>query len=203
MSTLDPRIDKYIAGSADFAQPILNHLRRLIQVNCPDVKETIKWGFPVFEYSGEIMCNMASFKEHCAFGFWKASLLNNSKGILKASGTSGMGDVGKIKSISDLPDDKVLIDFIKQAMLLNENKIKVSKKPKADSIELEIPDYFIKLLNKNKKAKATFDGFSRSNKNEYLEWILEAKTEITRDKRMATAIEWMAEGKIRNWKYVK
>ena len=191
-------IDTYIAKSAEFAKPILVHIRKLVHEACPKVEETIKWGFPHFDYKGEMMCSMAAFKQHCAFGFWKGSLING----LGKKGESAMGQVGQIKSIKDLPSDKKIMAFIKEAMRLNDEGIKVAAKEKStEKKELIIPKYFLTVLNKNEKALKVFENFSYSHKKEYVEWIIEAKTEETKNKRMATAIEWMTEGKDRNWKY--
>lgn len=199
----DTRIDAYIAKAQPFAQPILSHLRELIHKACPGVEETIKWSFPNFMYKGAILCNMAAFKEHMAFGFWKASIMDDPQGILTITEREAMGHMGQIRSLKDLPKDKILIEYIKQAAKLNEQGVKVEKKVKNATKELEVPDYLLKAIKKNKAAFKTFEGFSTTNKREYVDWITEAKTDATRDKRMAQAIEWMAEGKIRNWKYLK
>lgn len=179
MPTKDKRIDTYIVTSADFAKPILNHLRKLIHTACPEVEETMKWSFPHFDYKG-MMCSMAAFKEHCVFGFWKYTLLNDPKNYLgerRNKGGEAMGNLGRITLLKDLPSDKVIIDFIKQAKKLNDDGIKLLQKPKKAKAELIIPDYFTKALCKNKKAQQIFEEFSYSNKKEYLEWITEAKTE--------------------------
>lgn len=197
----DKRIDDYISKSEDFAQPILIHLRKLVHTACPMVEETIKWGFPIFEYKG-ILCNMAAFKQHCAFGFWKASLLKDGA-MIKENKRSGMGSLGKIKRLDDLPPDSALIEWLNEAMILNENGIKLPEKKKNLKAKIIVPDILIKALGKNKKAGAAFNNFSPSHKREYIEWIVEAKTEATRDKRLATTIEWLTEGKSRMWKYVK
>lgn len=199
----DKRIDAYIAKAQPFAQPILNHLRELVHAACPGVEETIKWSFPNFMYKGAILCSMAAFKEHMAFGFWKASIMDDPHGILTITGREAMGHMGQIRSLKDLPKDKILKDYVKQAAKLNEQGVKVEKKVKSATKELEVPDYLLKAIKKNKAAFKTFEAFSTTNKREYVDWITEAKTDETRDKRMAQAIEWMAEGKIRNWKYLK
>ena len=200
----DKRIDAYIAQSQPFAQPILVHLRKLVRAACPDVEETIKWGFPHFDYRGEMMCSMAAFKQHCAFGFWKASLMKDKNLILNARAETAMGHIGKIMSFDDLPSDKTMIAYIKEAAQLNADGIKIKKSPAAKGKKtLIIPGYFLTSVKKNKKAFAVFDAFSYSNKKEYVEWVTEAKTEETRISRIKTAIEWMSEGKVRNWKYVK
>jgi uncharacterized protein YdeI (YjbR/CyaY-like superfamily) len=204
MGKRDKRIDVYIANSAPFAQPILNHLRELVHAGCPDVEETMKWSMPHFDYQGEILCSMASFKKHCAFGFWKTSLLTDPDQILERVGKTAMGSFGQITDLSDLPSDRVVIKYVKEAAKLNKEGVKVEARRKAAAKkEIRVPEYFTKALAENKKALKTFDGFSNTNKKEYVEWVAEAKTDETRNKRLETAIEWMAEGKVRHWRYVK
>lgn len=204
MANLDSRIDDYISKAADFAKPVLTHLRQIIHTACPDVKETIKWSFPNFEYAGSILCSMAAFKQHCTFGFWLGSLMPDPDRLLEAVGEkTSMGHLGQIKSLKDVPEDEVLIKYIHESMALNEQGVKMKKeKPVAPRI-IEIPSWFLEALEKSPAASMTFEKFSPSNKKEYIEWVTEAKTEATRTKRLATAIEWMAEGKTRNWKYAK
>jgi uncharacterized protein YdeI (YjbR/CyaY-like superfamily) len=196
MGKKDPRVDAYIKSSADFAKPILNHLRKQVHQACPDVEETMKWSFPHFDYKG-MLCSMASFKQHCAFGFWKSSLVLGSNGQSKEA----MGQFGRITTLSDLPKDAVLAKYIKVAAKLNDDGVKVAKPKPTARKELVVPDYMLAALKKNKKAQATFDGFNYSHKKEYVEWVTEAKTEETRDRRLATTIEWLSEGKSRHWKY--
>jgi len=194
MAMKDPRVDSYIAKSAGFAKPILKHLRRLVHEGCPDVVETIKWGMPAFEYKG-ILGGMAAFKAHCAFGLWKASLLG-------AKNEDAMGQFGRITAVSDLPKDSVLVGYVREAARLNAEGVKVPKQRKEPKKPLPTPPDLASALKKNARARATFEGFSPSHKREYVEWITEAKTEETRKKRLGTAIEWMAEGKPRMWKYM-
>ena len=203
MPTNDKRIDAYIVKAQPFAKPILKHIRELVHKACPDVEETLKWSFPHFDYKGEMMCSMAAFKQHCAFGFWKASLMKDKKLVENAKSESSMGHFGRIASLNDLPSDKKMLAYIKEAMKLNDERVKVKKPVSKEKKVLLVPGYFLAAVKKNKKALATFQGFSYSNKKEYVEWITEAKTEETREQRLATAVEWMAEGKVRNWKYLK
>jgi uncharacterized protein YdeI (YjbR/CyaY-like superfamily) len=196
-------IDAYILKSADFAVPILNHLRELVHVACPDVEEKIKWSMPFFDYKGEGLCNMASFKQHCAFGFWKAALMKDHKLQETAKSETAMGHFGKITSLKDLPSDAVIIRYIKEAMKLNDAGIKVERKKPVTIKELEVPEYFVKALKRNKAAQKTFESFSPSNKKEYVMWVVDAKSEDTRERRIEQALEWMADGKPRNWKYMK
>jgi uncharacterized protein YdeI (YjbR/CyaY-like superfamily) len=202
MGKRSARIDEYIASSADFAKPILEHLRELVHKGCPDVVETIKWGAPSFDYKGPFF-GFASFKQHCAFGFWKAKLLKDPDGYVTPHEATAWGSFGKIKTIKDLPSNKVILDFIKQAKKLNDDGVKLPSRAKKASKPITVPAYFSKALQSNKKALAVFTAFSPSNKREYIEWITEAKTETTREKRLKTALEWLAQGKVRNWKYIK
>lgn len=201
MSVYDPRVDAYIEKSAPFAQPILNHLRELIHKHCPDAVETIKWGFPHFEYNKRPQLHMAAFKQHMAFGFWLGSIMTDPLGILQKEEKDAFGSLGKITSLKDLPSDKVLAQYIKESMKLTDEGAKVKKAPAKAAAQIEVPDYFQQALNKNKKAKAAFEGFSPSHRKEYLEWIIDAKREETRQKRIGQALEWLAEGKSRHWKY--
>jgi uncharacterized protein YdeI (YjbR/CyaY-like superfamily) len=199
MGTRDDRIDAYIERSADFAQPILRYLREVVHKACPDVEETMKWSFPHFMHHG-MLCSMASFKQHCAFGLWKASL------ILEQGGTKAeqaMGHFGRITSVDDLPPRALLIDYIQRGMRLNEagTKAPARKQPQKDRPEAEVPDDLTAALEANEAALATFNGFSPSARREYVEWITEAKSAATRQKRLQQAVEWMAEGKQRHWKY--
>jgi uncharacterized protein YdeI (YjbR/CyaY-like superfamily) len=202
MGTKDKRIDAYIAKSADFAKPVMVHLRGLIHNACPDVSETIKWGMPSFEYKGPFI-GFAAFKKHMALGFWKAALMKDSKTLTGKDTKGSMGNLGRIESIEDLPKDSILIKWIKEAKKLNDDGVKLNRaeKPKHERKEYKMPAEFAKVLSKNKKAKEVFENFSPSHKREYLEWIVEARTEETRNKRMATAVEWLTEKKHKNWKY--
>jgi uncharacterized protein YdeI (YjbR/CyaY-like superfamily) len=202
MGKKEQKIDAYIAKSADFAKPILHHLRELVHSSCPDAEEKIKWGFPHFDYRDEMMCSMAAFKQHASFGFWKAALMKDPILAETARSEVAMGHLGRITTVKDLPSDKKIKAWIKEAMALNDKGIRLTAKPKStEKKELIVPDYFTKMLAKNKKAKQVFDAFPYSHKKEYVMWITEAKTEETRNKRMTSAIEMLVEGKSRNWKY--
>ena len=197
MGTKDPRVDAYIAKSADFAKPILTHLRKIVHAHCPETVETMKWSMPFFEYGGGAFANMAAFKQHCAFGFWLGNLLK-----VDTQNEKAMGDFGRIAALTDLPADKEIARLINAAMKLHDAGAKIPARAKtAEKKALEIPAAFMTALKKNKKALATFDAFTPGKKKEYVEWYTEAKTDVTREKRLAQAIEWMAEGKARNWKY--
>jgi uncharacterized protein YdeI (YjbR/CyaY-like superfamily) len=202
MEQYDARVDAYIEKSAVFAKPILNHVRQIVHAASPLITENIKWGMPFFEYKGPV-CMMAAFKQHCGFGFWKSSRLNDPKHLLTPGEEASAGSFGRIESIGDLPGDDDLKGFVLQLMKLNESGIKepAIKKAPVEKKELVTPPEFEAILSQNPKAKDTFGNFSYSHKKEYLEWITEAKTEATRQKRMAQAIEMIEEGKSKNWKY--
>jgi uncharacterized protein YdeI (YjbR/CyaY-like superfamily) len=196
MGSKDKRVDAYIDKSAEFARPILRELRDIVHEACPEAEETIKWGFPHFDYKG-MLCSMAAFKQHCAFGFWKSELV-----LRDNKSPDAMGQFGRLTSVKDLPTRRVLIGYIKKAQELNDAGIKAARpKPRAEKKELVVPEYFTAALKKNKKALATFEGFPYSHKKEYVQWVTEAKTDETRQRRLATSVEWLAEGKSRNWKY--
>jgi len=194
-SRFNPSVDAYIAAAPAFAKPILEYLRDAVHTGCPDVEETMKWSSPHFMYKG-MLCGMAAFKSHCAFGFWKGKLIVPER-------PEAMGQFGRIASLSDLPRDSVLLGYVREAARLNETGTKVARKPPQPKKALATPPDLAAALKKNAKARATFEGFSPSHKREYVKWITEAKTEETRKKRLDTAVEWMAEGKPRNWKYMR
>jgi uncharacterized protein YdeI (YjbR/CyaY-like superfamily) len=202
MAKKDPRVDACIEKAADFAKPVMRHLRKLVHAACPEVEETIKWQFPTFMHKG-MLCGMAAFKNHCTFGFWKHELLFGKQDAAANGKDDGMGQFGRITSMSDLPKDEVLLRYIKKAARLNDAGVKIPSRarPKVRK-PLVVPPYFRAALKKNKKALASFENFSYSHKKEYVEWITEAKTEATRQRRLATSVEWLAEGKARNWKYM-
>ena len=192
----DPRIDDYIQSAAAFAQPMLVHIRDAVHQACPQVEETIKWGMPTFMHAGGILCGMAAFKQHVSFGYWKHALV-----VGDGSAQEGMGSYGKMASLKDLPPKKTLLAHIRKAAKLNEDGVKAPAQRKSAKPFPQEPDDLVAALRKNKAAQATYEAFPPSCKREYVEWITEAKREETRAKRLAQAVEWMAEGKRRNWKY--
>jgi uncharacterized protein YdeI (YjbR/CyaY-like superfamily) len=204
----NPKVDVYIARAAEFAQPVLTHLRDLVHKACPDVVEEMKWSRPFFLHGGVILCNVSAFKEHCSFGFWGAEIgkVLAGDGVVK---DGGMGSLGKITSVKGLPADKQLLGYIRRAAELidsglGDNRIVVARRVvKAPKPQVEAPAEFLAALKKNKAAAPVFEAFSPSCKREYVEWIAEAKREETRERRIAQAVEWIAEGKQRNWKYME
>jgi len=203
---LNSKVDAYIAKAAPFAQPVLSHLRGLVHKACPDVVEEMKWSRPFFLHGGVILANTSAFKAHCSFGFWGAEMGK----VLRGDGVvqdGGMGSLGKISSLKDLPADKQLVGYIRRAAEfidagLGDNRITVARRVvKAPKAAVETPAGFAAALKKKKAAGKVFEAFSPSCKREYVEWIADAKREETREKRIAQAVEWIAEGKQRNWKY--
>ena len=197
MGQRDPRIDAYIARSAEFARPILSQLRERIHAACPHCEETIKWGSPSFTYRGKILCGMAAFKQHATFGLWQGAMIVGDDGVRR---DDAMGQFGRLTRVSDLPGKREFSGYIRQAMTLIEEGVKrpVASTPKPP---LEAPDDLVAALRRNAKARATFEAFPPSCRRDYIEWITEAKREETRARRLAQTVEWLAEGKRRNWKY--
>ena len=189
MAKNDPRVDAYIAKSAESAKPILSYFRGVVHSAVPDVEETIKWGAPHFDYKG-MMLGIAGFKQHCVVNFWKGGLI-------------GIDGFGGIKSIDDLPPRKELIALIKKLAKLNEEGVKVARPERAPKKEAKTPPALAAALKKNKKAASTFENFSPSHRREYIEWITDAKSDETRQRRIDQAVAWIGEGKPRNWKYMR
>ena len=205
MEQYDPRIDAYIDKSADFAKPILIHLRELVHRASPEIMETMKWSSPFFEYKG-ILCHMMAFKQHLGFGFWKADTLPDPHGILQLdSEESAAGSLGRITTLAELPDDDILIWYVRQAMLLKGMpgaQLKTEPKKAATTpVIWDTPDYLAELLDRTPNAKEYFATFSLSQKKEYVTWFEDAKSEATREKRLSEAMQWISEGKTRHWKY--
>ncbi len=198
-----PAVDAYIAKAQPFARPILEHLREVVHAACPQVEEKMKWSFPHFDYKG-MLCSMAAFKNHAAFGFWKHGLLAE-KGVVAAGLNRGaMGSFGRLTSVDDLPPRRVLVALVKQAMALNDAGVVSPHRSKpTPRPAIAPPAAWTKALRANAKARAAWEAFTPGRRRDYLEWITEAKTDATRDARIATTIAWVAEGKPRNWKYAK
>lgn len=198
MPSRDPRVDAYIAGAAPFAQPILGKLRAIVHEACPGAEETIKWSMPCFMHAGGILCSMAAFRQHVSFGFWKHALVMG-EGV----GRDGMGSFGRMASVKDLPAKKDLLALIRKAMALNEQGVKTpgARKATGPRPPPAAPDDLVAALRRSKAAAATFQALPPGQQREYIDWLVGAKREETRAKRLAQAVEWLAEGKRRNWKY--
>jgi uncharacterized protein YdeI (YjbR/CyaY-like superfamily) len=201
MGQRDPRVDAYIEKAAPFARPILNRIRRAVHAGCPRVEETIKWGMPAFHYNGPL-CGMAAFKAHATLGFWKGSLLRTGGATLGKSTERAMGQFGRLAKVDDLPGQRALVALVRQAATLNDDGVKLvrTRKPKA---ALPTPRDLMAALRKDRAALRTFQEFSPGHRREYVEWILEAKREETRIRRIETAVVWMSKGRGRNWKYAR
>ena len=192
----DPRIDAYIESRQAFAKPILNHLRDIMREACPDCEETLKWSSPSFVYKGKILAGFAAFKEHAAFGFWAGSQILETG----ARQESAMGQFGRLTSLDDLPSRATLIQLARKGMTLIDDGVKPVRN-KHEKPPFTVPQDMRAAIDANPAAKTTFDGFPPSAQRDYVEWITEAKRDETRTKRLAQTIEWLAEGKRRNWKY--
>jgi uncharacterized protein YdeI (YjbR/CyaY-like superfamily) len=196
MPKTDERIDAYIAAAGEFARPIATKIREAVHAGCPDCEETMKWGQPTFVHGGKILCGFGAFKAHVRLHFWKGGLVG------QGADPDEWGRLHRLTAVSDLPSKKVLAGYVKKAVAaseLVETKPKRTAKPKQPAA---IPDDLMAAMRKNKKALAGFEALSPSHKREYVEWITEAKASETRARRIAQTVEWTAQGKSRNWKYM-
>lgn len=198
----DKRIDSYIEKSLPFAQEILQELRDIIHDFCPEVVETVKWGFPHYMYKDSILCSTASFKQHCAFGFWLHHNMTDQFGLFKREQEGGMGSIGKLRTVADIPPRDQLGVYIQEAMSLIELGTKVKTSSKGPR-PVEIPDDLAKILADNPAAHSFFESLSNSHKREYTEWINNAKRDETRLSRLETTLNNLTEGKTKEWKYQK
>jgi uncharacterized protein YdeI (YjbR/CyaY-like superfamily) len=197
MASTDPRIDHYIARSAEFARPILVRLRAAVHRAFPEVEETVKWGMPFFVRDGAILCHMAAFKGHCSFGLWKASSVLGER----PGPQEGMGHFGRITSVAALPSDAEIGRLLRRAAALRKEAASVPAPRPKRKPAAAIPGDLGRALKRNARARAAFERFSPSKRREYVEWLEEAKREETRGRRLETAIEWIEQGRSRNWKY--
>jgi len=203
MSNFSPEVDRYIANAAPFARPILEKIRKAFHAASPEIEEVMKWGMPHFQHKG-IVGSMAAFKQHVNWCLWKAKLMKDPKGILTGSaGESAMGIV-RLTEETQGPSEKVLLEYVREAIRLNDEGVKIARPAKkSPAPPPELPADLVAELKKNTEARKTFDSFPPSHQREYITWIVEAKQEATRKKRLATTLEWLAEGKPRNWKYME
>lgn len=201
MENYNIKVDEYIEKSQDFAKPILQHIREIVHEICPDTEEAIKWKFPTFMYKGKILCSMVSFKHYCSLGFWLHDEMKTLKNIETDVEKTNMFSLGKITKVEDLPSKSLLKKMILEAMELTDMGVTL-KKAAPSKTETEVPDYFQNALKQNQEALKVFTKGSPSFRKEYINWLTEAKTEATRNKRMEQAVEWISEGKARNWKYM-
>jgi uncharacterized protein YdeI (YjbR/CyaY-like superfamily) len=192
----DPRVDAYIARAQPFARPILEHVRERVHAAVPEVEETLKWSAPSFTLRGKILLMMAAFKAHAALNFWRGQELRGEQAEADA-----MGQFGKLTSVKDLPPDKELEALIRKAADLTASAPAPRKAKHAPKPPPELHPEFAAALKAAPKARATLDSFPPSARRDYLEWVGEAKQDATRQKRIATSIEWLSEGKRRHWKY--
>ena len=202
MTKPDPRVDTYIAKAAPFARPVLDHLRKLIHEACPAAEETIKWGAPAFTYGGKILCGMAAFKAHCAVFFWHREM-RKVLGEDAAAPGEARGLLGRITGLADLPTDRAMMGYLRRAAELNDSEVPAQPRPRGRAAGVPVPEDLAAALKKSKSASEAFETFPPGQRKEYVAWITGAKRDETRRKRVATAVEWLSEGKRLNWRYEK
>jgi uncharacterized protein YdeI (YjbR/CyaY-like superfamily) len=203
MNRHDPRVDAYIAKCAEFSHPILNRVRELVLAASPQIEETLKWSAPSYTYKGKILCHMAAFKQHVSFGFWQHALVVGEGESGDGPPREGAGSFGRMTTVDDVPSSRKLTPLFRKAMLLIDEGVPSAgvRKTSTPKPPPETPPELAAALKENAAARRTFEAFAPSHKREYVDWITEAKREETRQKRVAQAVEWLAEGKQRHWKY--
>lgn len=193
--TDEARVDAYIAAQADFARPILTHVRALVHATCPNVTEAIKWGFPHFVYRTKNLASIAAFKGHAAVNLWYSD---------EEKPGAGMGHLGKLTSLADLPtDDKLRALLSKAATMIEAGAKPAHMTDRQPRDPLPIPQALTAAIAASPAAAAMWSAFPPGKIRDYCEWIGEAKTDATRDRRITQAVAWIAQGKGRNWKYEK
>ncbi len=197
---MNPAIDAYIQDAAPFARPILTELRQQVHQTLPGVREQIKWGMPFFCLQHNL-CFMAAFKTHCGFGFWRADALGLQ--VPAAGSTKGMGQFGKILSCDDLPPSASLQALLLQAAALDASPVVAAPRRRPVPVSLAMPEVLAQALQQHDQAGSFFRQMTITQQNDYIQWLLDAKTDVTRQKRLDTIIQWLAEHKTRNWKYMK
>lgn len=192
----DARVDEYVERAAEFARPILLHLRLLVHQACPEIDETIKWSRPFFVHRGTIIANMAAFKRHCSFGLW-------GPGMTPLSTDGAGGSLARIESLAGLPEDAAIVAMVRDAIkrVGNTGAAATKGRVKAVSEDIAVPQDLALALAEIDGAIAHFEALSPSCKREYVLWIEEAKRKETRARRVGETARWIAEGKRRNWKY--
>jgi len=203
MSKRDPKVDAYVKKAPEFARPILEHMRDIVHLACPDIVETIKWGRPFFDHHGPV-CGLAAFKAHCSVIFWKADVLLTPD----ERRDGALGQFGRLVSVKDLPSKRELIALVKRAVLLNEDGVpaqwqEARKQTRATRAAkpVVVPALLAEALAKDAKARKAFDAMPPSHQREYAEWIDDAKRDETRQRRLAQAVAQIREGKSQNWRY--
>jgi uncharacterized protein YdeI (YjbR/CyaY-like superfamily) len=194
MTVKDPRVSAYIREAPEFARPILEELRTRIHVAVPGLEETLKWSSPFFVYDGKLLMGMAAFKQHCSFGFWHAAMRGSD------TSAEGMGRF-KPKTLAELPTKAEFERLARDAKRMVDENVASKRPPPKPRAAIPVPEDFQSALAKNRKALATFEGFSPTKRRDYLEWITEAKRAETRAARISQSVAWLAEGKARHWKY--
>jgi uncharacterized protein YdeI (YjbR/CyaY-like superfamily) len=197
MAKKNPAVDAYIKKAPPFAKPILKQLRKIIHKGCPKVTEDIKWGAPFYLYQDRVLCATMGFKAHCALVFWKSGLIKKKMG---KKAEVELKRLRRISALAELLSERELLAYVKLAMHFNEPGTKLPPR-KERPTPVKAPRDLTVALRANPKALATFNAFTPTRKKDYIYWITGAKTKETRERRLETAVDWMAEGKSRNWKY--
>ena len=143
-----------------------------------------------------MICWLAYFKNHVGINFFKGSLIEDLHGLYDEACMDKGNRQIKFRRQDDV-DEVKLKHYLYEAIKLNKEGTNVQAK----KISTDIPENLAQALAKNINAKNFFDSLAQGYKRDYIVWITTAKQEKTRLKRLNTTIEWLSEGKKKNWKY--
>lgn len=195
MNEASENITAYIEKATPEFKEVMIALRSVLNNPNFDIKEDWKWGAPNFNNEGMI-CWLAHFRNHVGMNFFKGTLIKDKYNLFTHYREEKGNRQLKFSDINQIIPEQIEY-YIEEAIKLNQENIKVVKKEIDTSLPLDLETE----LNNNPKAKMFFESLAPSYKRDYIEWIEEAKREATRTKRLATTMEWLSEGKKKNWKY--
>ena len=203
----EKKTDRYIKDAPEYARPIMEKIRKAVHKGCPQAEEAIKWGCPYFMYKGKLFCGMAAFKKHVGFGFWNSADMDDPEGLFE-TGTGKKASMcnARFHSAKELPTQKVLVDYVKQSKKLTDAEVAKSKAIKKKTVKKKVvvpkpPADLTKAFRSNKTAKTYFDSLAPSHRRDFLQWILDAKRETTKEKRIEETIKLLKAEKTLHWKY--
>lgn len=191
------KISQYIESADVKKKEILQRLRDFLNRDDFGLTEDWKWHAPNFNSNG-MVCWLAFFKSHVGLNFFKGSLIEDLHGLYDNASMDKGNRIIKYKTINEI-NENLLEYYIYEAIKHNKEGAKITSK----KVEIEVPKDLAKALEKDIMAKDFFTNLAPGYKRDYIDWIISAKQEKTRLKRLETTLEWLGQGKKKNWRYKK